>query len=240
VIFDVVDKISPQVLVYFQLKKARARYCTLEYANPCSDPHFAFICAESTTGKLTIIQDSEKHVETRIFGDVFATSAITSAPAVLVWQPGFCIDWAITNLAGPSQREESRTREPQAIARPQRWIGRTDEDARREACNIIRWNRGYVVLLFYRSRLMAIAVATILCNWHNVLRAISMASSTSYTHMYMCGQANLIAVKIPKPKAEDGEVGQKTPEAESSLPQTLVRIPTEHAPMLQSSATGGE
>ncbi|KAH8687243.1 DASH complex subunit Dad2-domain-containing protein [Tricladium varicosporioides] len=72
------------------------------------------------------------------------------------------------------------------------------------------------------------AVATVLGNWHNVLRAISMAS-----------------MKIPKPKdvaTEEGEEGEKCQSIE--LPQTLVRIPTEHAPMLQqqqqAGAGGGE
>ena len=54
--------------------------------------------------------------------------------------------------------------------------------------------------------MMDIAVATVLSNWHNVLRAISMASS-----------------KIPVPK-EDEEGGRTEP-----LPHTLVRIPTQHA-----------
>jgi DASH complex subunit DAD2 len=51
-------------------------------------------------------------------------------------------------------------------------------------------------------------------------------------------------VKIPKPKdmEESGsDEAQKKDEAEGQLPQTLVRIPTEHAPMLQQqpSASGG-
>nr|6CFZ_C Chain C, Dad2 [Thermochaetoides thermophila] len=46
------------------------------------------------------------------------------------------------------------------------------------------------------------AIATVLANWHNVLRAISMASA-----------------KIPEPKEE-------TEENTVPLPQTLVRIPT--------------
>lgn len=52
-------------------------------------------------------------------------------------------------------------------------------------------------------------------NWHNVLRAISMASS-----------------KLPKPQ----------PDAENAeaLPQTLVRIPTEHAPALQAHTDAAE
>ncbi|CAG8981158.1 hypothetical protein HYALB_00005873 [Hymenoscyphus albidus] len=69
------------------------------------------------------------------------------------------------------------------------------------------------------------AVALVLGNWHNVLRAISMASA-----------------KIPKPKEPDQPEGsdaqKKQPELE--LPQTLVRIPTEHAPMLQQATEGTE
>ncbi|KAK4042311.1 DASH complex subunit Dad2-domain-containing protein [Parachaetomium inaequale] len=59
------------------------------------------------------------------------------------------------------------------------------------------------------------AIALVLSNWHNVLRAINMASA-----------------KLPKPAAEP-EDGEETP-----LPQTLVRIPTEHAPALQAHAEG--
>ncbi|KAK4197185.1 putative DASH complex subunit DAD2 [Triangularia verruculosa] len=57
------------------------------------------------------------------------------------------------------------------------------------------------------------AIALVFANWHNVLRAINMASA-----------------KLPKPN----------PEAEDTtpLPQTLVRIPTEHAPALQAHAEG--
>ncbi|KAK4101423.1 hypothetical protein N658DRAFT_515945 [Parathielavia hyrcaniae] len=59
------------------------------------------------------------------------------------------------------------------------------------------------------------AIALVLSNWHNVLRAINMASA-----------------KLPKPavQPEDTE--------EPPLPQTLVRIPTEHAPALQAHAEG--
>ncbi|KAL2155348.1 hypothetical protein VTH82DRAFT_89 [Thermothelomyces myriococcoides] len=59
------------------------------------------------------------------------------------------------------------------------------------------------------------AIAMVLSNWHNVLRAINMASA-----------------KLPKPAAEPGDQGQPP------LPQTLVRIPTEHAPALQAHAEG--
>ncbi|KAK0651275.1 DASH complex subunit Dad2-domain-containing protein [Cercophora newfieldiana] len=61
------------------------------------------------------------------------------------------------------------------------------------------------------------AIALVLANWHNVLRAINMASS-----------------KLPKPSAEADEPS----EVSIPLPQTLVRIPTEHAPNLQAHADG--
>ncbi|KAI1820975.1 DASH complex subunit Dad2-domain-containing protein [Xylaria intraflava] len=62
------------------------------------------------------------------------------------------------------------------------------------------------------------AIATVMGNWHSVLQAINMASA-----------------KIPNPRA--GENDQAVAEEpELSLPQTLVRIPTEHAPALQAQA----
>ncbi|KAH8590238.1 DASH complex subunit Dad2-domain-containing protein [Bisporella sp. PMI_857] len=68
------------------------------------------------------------------------------------------------------------------------------------------------------------AVAMVLSNWHNVLQAISMAS-----------------MKIPQPK-ETGETDRddaaKNTDSALALPQTLVRIPTEHAPMLQPAQAG--
>lgn len=64
------------------------------------------------------------------------------------------------------------------------------------------------------------AVAAVLSNWHNVLRAIHMASA-----------------KLPKPKDEDDQ--DKKPEDSPPLPQTLVRIPTQHAPALLEQANPG-
>ncbi|KAI1781103.1 DASH complex subunit Dad2-domain-containing protein [Hypoxylon cercidicola] len=61
------------------------------------------------------------------------------------------------------------------------------------------------------------AIATVVGNWHNVLRAINMASA-----------------KIPSPRNVD-EAEQNTQDT-LPLPQTLVRIPTEHAPSLQAQA----
>ncbi|CAL3972590.1 unnamed protein product [Diplocarpon coronariae] len=62
------------------------------------------------------------------------------------------------------------------------------------------------------------AVAMVLGNWHNVLRAISMASNTEDTK---------------------GDNSQQKDLPEPALPQTLVRIPTEHAPILQEASSGG-
>ncbi|KAJ8131035.1 hypothetical protein O1611_g2588 [Lasiodiplodia mahajangana] len=62
------------------------------------------------------------------------------------------------------------------------------------------------------------AIATVVGNWHNVLQAINMASA-----------------KIPNPRAaDDGQAAAEV--SEGPLPQTLVRIPTEHAPALQAQA----
>ncbi|CAK7203356.1 DASH complex subunit dad2 [Sporothrix eucalyptigena] len=56
------------------------------------------------------------------------------------------------------------------------------------------------------------AIATVMANWHNVLRAINMAST-----------------KLPRAPTE-------TEDSSVALPQMLVRIPTEHAPTLQAQA----
>jgi DASH complex subunit DAD2 len=91
------------------------------------------------------------------------------------------------------------------------------------------------------------AVALVLSNWHNVLRAISMASSKRiYRTLTWNWRLNCPAVKIPKPKDENGNEidGKQEDDSEVPLPQTLVRIPTKDAPMLEpvtsSGAAGGE
>ncbi|KZZ96878.1 DASH complex, subunit Dad2 [Moelleriella libera RCEF 2490] len=61
------------------------------------------------------------------------------------------------------------------------------------------------------------AIAAVMGNWHNVLRAINMASSKLTT------------------SAGDVVKEESLPSTET-LPQTLVRIPTEHAPSLQAQA----
>jgi len=61
------------------------------------------------------------------------------------------------------------------------------------------------------------AVATVLGNWHNVLRAISMASA-----------------KLPQPKEGGGHDEME----ERPLPQTLVRIPTQQQGVVLSPHNG--
>jgi DASH complex subunit DAD2 len=73
-------------------------------------------------------------------------------------------------------------------------------------------------------------------NWHNVLRAINMASgaSTQPAYSYIVPEYLIILAhlaNLPKPNADDPS--QPTP-----LPQTLVRIPTEHAPAIQAHTEG--
>ncbi|POS87350.1 hypothetical protein EPUL_002337, partial [Erysiphe pulchra] len=60
-------------------------------------------------------------------------------------------------------------------------------------------------------------VATVLGNWHSVLQAINLASQ-----------------KLPRPN-DDQMTLITSPQNEAALPQTLVRIPTEHAPHLNYS-----
>ncbi|KAL9091679.1 MAG: hypothetical protein Q9165_004755 [Trypethelium subeluteriae] len=64
------------------------------------------------------------------------------------------------------------------------------------------------------------AVAAVLSNWHNVLRAIHMASQ-----------------KIPKPKSNADE--QQQTDKEVPLPQTLVRVPTNQAAAVTQRAADG-
>lgn len=76
-------------------------------------------------------------------------------------------------------------------------------------------------------------------NWHNVLRAINMAScefSFPRPAAAVClrkpADHLLFTAKLPKP--------QNDAEQAAALPQTLVRIPTEHAPALQAQAEAAE
>ncbi|KAG7421433.1 DASH complex subunit Dad2-domain-containing protein [Fusarium sp. MPI-SDFR-AT-0072] len=64
------------------------------------------------------------------------------------------------------------------------------------------------------------AIAAVVGNWHNVLRAINMASS-----------------KLAKTAADPTNASE---DLTGPLPQTLVRIPTEHAPALQAQAEAAE
>ncbi|KAM3558750.1 hypothetical protein MY1884_003819 [Beauveria asiatica] len=59
------------------------------------------------------------------------------------------------------------------------------------------------------------AIAAVIGNWHNVLGAINMAST-----------------KLAKPAS--APVNEDEPEDGGPLPETLVRIPTEHAPTLHA------
>ncbi len=88
------------------------------------------------------------------------------------------------------------------------------------------------------DKLLLLAVAAVLSNWHNVLRAINMASSKSQSDPISIKiVSSLDSAKLPKPK-EDDELRKKE-ENEPPLPQTLVRIPTQHAPALLEQANLG-
>ncbi|EJP63562.1 hypothetical protein ACQRIT_004899 [Beauveria bassiana] len=65
------------------------------------------------------------------------------------------------------------------------------------------------------------AIAAVIGNWHNVLGAINMAST-----------------KLAKPAS--APVNEDEPEDDGPLPETLVRIPTEHAPTLHAQTENME
>lgn len=66
------------------------------------------------------------------------------------------------------------------------------------------------------------AVACVLANWDNVLRAISMASSTQ-TYLHLCWHRLIESkVKVTQPPSVDSQT-----RAEPDLPVTLVRIPAQ-------------
>lgn len=75
------------------------------------------------------------------------------------------------------------------------------------------------------------AVAAVLSNWHNVLRAISMASGRAIAARHCTDQnAENVVAKLPTPKDGEDE-SDATP-----LPQTLVRIPIHQANAMQRDA----
>lgn len=75
-------------------------------------------------------------------------------------------------------------------------------------------------------------------NWHNVLRAIHMASGMFHGH---CCRARTGADILPTAKfAKPSGDAATQDEPSEPLPQTLVRIPTEHAPALQAQAEAVE
>ncbi len=92
------------------------------------------------------------------------------------------------------------------------------------------------MLDIHRTDKLFPAVAAVLSNWHNVLRAIHMASSTYQANSIHLNTSLLCTAKLPKPKEDDVE---KRDVLEAPLPQTLVRIPTQHAPALLEQASVG-
>ena len=87
---------------------------------------------------------------------------------------------------------------------------------------------------FYAEGDHVAAVAAVLSNWHNVLRAINMASSKCWPWPEVLLKLTCVLAKLPTAKVEtDGDRGDNQPsdvKAETSLPQTLVRIPNEAKP----------
>lgn len=71
------------------------------------------------------------------------------------------------------------------------------------------------------------AIATVLSNWHTVLRAIHMASG-----MKCCPPLRslhmLMLILFPAHIAKPAQESESEAEAQLPLPQTLVRIPMQH------------
>ncbi len=71
-------------------------------------------------------------------------------------------------------------------------------------------------------------------NWHNVLRAINMASGEAPSLECPTSLLSLSLLTCPTAKLPKPQTDAEDEDSSSSLPQTLVRIPTEHAPALQA------
>jgi DASH complex subunit DAD2 len=88
------------------------------------------------------------------------------------------------------------------------------------------------------------AIAAVVGNWHNVLRAIHMASCMSSIWAGdLLGYdwlASVIIAKLASPPVVEKKHDAESSDADDVLPQTLVRIPTEHAPLVQAQADAAE
>lgn len=73
-------------------------------------------------------------------------------------------------------------------------------------------------------------IAEVMSNWGTVLRAMALASGMLMvpSALLRCPADQHVVAKLPKPKGEG--------DSEQELPQTLVRIPVEHAQDAQSRA----
>lgn len=90
------------------------------------------------------------------------------------------------------------------------------------------------LLLLRIPQLTLLAIATVLSNWHTVLRAIHMASGMqSSSSIALDSFFDLDAAHIAKPTQETESESEQLP-----LPQTLVRIPMQHVD--QSEPTQSE
>jgi hypothetical protein len=86
---------------------------------------------------------------------------------------------------------------------------------------------------------LSLAVAAVLSNWHNILRAINMASSER-TEYRVQTELTAHVVKIPPSvERDDTAEGAKKPSSDAPLPQTLVRIPTQSIANANGEPGGG-
>lgn len=94
------------------------------------------------------------------------------------------LEFANIRPAAAHQRETCRAREPQTTTRTQCWSCWPDGAARGKVIHSCRWHPRSVVLSLSPTpipKLTLSAIATVLSNWHTVLRAIHMASGMPQT-----------------------------------------------------------
>ena len=94
----------------------------------------------------------------------------------------------VPRTAGANRREKGRAGESPTATRPQRGNSRTNGSSGRESLDVVRWDRRFETgsTCLSLQALTRKAIAAVVGNWHNVLRAINMASGSSFKTSAQC------------------------------------------------------